>query len=137
MVIEAYGTHAADKPLEPMTIERRAVGPHDVLLDIAYCGVCHSDLHHVRAEWGVTYWPIVPGHEIVGHVTAVGHQVTRFKVGDTVGVGCLIDSCQHCASCEEGLEQFCENGNTLTYNTMVANEPAGHTLGGYAQNIIA
>jgi len=135
MKSKAYGAHASNKPLESMEIERRTPGPHDVQIDIAFCGVCHSDLHTVRSEWAGTRYPCVPGHEIVGHVSAVGAQVSGFKVGDTVGVGCLVDSCQHCASCGEGLEQFCENGFTGTYNGKTADAP-GHTLGGYAQQIV-
>ncbi len=135
MTTKAYGAYAADKKLEPMDIERRQPGPHDVRIDIAYCGVCHSDLHQVRSEWQGTRYPCVPGHEIVGHVTAIGAHVTGFKVGDTVGVGCLVDSCQHCASCAEGLEQFCENGWTGTYNSPTPDAP-GHTLGGYSQRIV-
>jgi uncharacterized zinc-type alcohol dehydrogenase-like protein len=135
MTTKAYGAYAADKPLEPIDIERRAPGPHDVQIDIAYCGVCHSDLHTVRSEWGGTLYPCVPGHEIVGHVSAVGGEVTGFKVGDTVGVGCMVDSCQHCAACDEGLEQYCENGMVGTYNGRTADAP-GHTLGGYSQRIV-
>ena len=135
MTTKAYGAHAADKPLEALDIQRRAPGAHDVQIDIAYCGVCHSDLHTVRSEWGGTLYPCVPGHEIVGHVTAVGSDVSGFKVGDTVGVGCLVDSCQHCHSCDEGLEQYCENGFTGTYNGNTADAP-GHTLGGYSQRIV-
>ena len=135
MTTKAYGAYAADKPLEGIDIERRAPGPHDVQIDIAYCGVCHSDLHTVRSEWGGTLYPCVPGHEIVGHVSAVGGDVTAFKVGDTVGVGCLVGSCQHCASCAEGLEQYCENGFTGTYNGPTKDAP-GHTLGGYSQRIV-
>jgi len=135
MSINAYGATAGDRPLEPLTITRREPGAHDVAIDIAYCGVCHSDLHQVRGEWEGTLYPCVPGHEIVGHVRAVGPEVTRFKVGDTVGVGCMVDSCQHCASCDEGLEQYCENGFTLTYNSPTDDAP-GHTLGGYAQQIV-
>ncbi|MGN2253746.1 NAD(P)-dependent alcohol dehydrogenase [Frateuria sp. GZRe12] len=135
MKTRAYGAHASDKPLEAIDIERRQPGPHDVQIDIAYCGVCHSDLHTVRSEWAGTLYPCVPGHEIVGHVSAVGSDVTGFKVGDTVGVGCLVDSCQHCASCGEGLEQFCENGFTGTYNGKTPDAP-GHTLGGYSQRIV-
>jgi alcohol dehydrogenase (NADP+) len=134
MVTKAYGAYAADKPLEPIDIERRAPGPSDVEIEIAFCGVCHSDLHTVRSEWGGTIYPCVPGHEIVGHVTAVGGEVTRFKVGDTVGVGCMVDSCQGCASCADGLEQYCENGFTATYNSPTQ-DPPGHTLGGYSQRI--
>jgi uncharacterized zinc-type alcohol dehydrogenase-like protein len=111
------------------------VGAHDVQIAIAYCGVCHSDLHQVRSEWDGTLYPCVPGHEIVGPVTAVGAHVDRFKVGDIVGVGCMVDSCQHCASCDEGLEQYCENGFTPTYNGQTEDAP-GHTLGGYSQSIV-
>jgi len=135
MMTKAYGAHSADKLLEPLDIERRAPGAHDVQIDIAFCGVCHSDLHTVRSEWGGTLYPCVPGHEIVGHVSAVGDAVTQFKVGETVGVGCLVDSCQRCASCAEGLEQYCENGFTGTYNGPTKDAP-GHTLGGYSQRIV-
>lgn len=135
MNTKAYGATAADKKLESMDIVRRQPGPHDVQIEIAYCGVCHSDLHQVRSEWAGTVYPCVPGHEIVGHVSAVGAHVTRYKVGDTVGVGCLVDSCQTCPSCDEGLEQFCENGWTGTYNSPTA-DPPGHTLGGYSQRIV-
>lgn len=135
----AYGTQAADQPLEAMRIERRDPGPHDVRIEILYCGVCHSDLHMARNEWGGTKYPAVPGHEIVGKVAAAGEHVTKFKVGDIVGVGCMVDSCQHCDSCAEGLEQYCENGFVATYN---GREPAGeklqyaHTLGGYSKEIV-
>ena len=135
MATIAYGAHGADKPVERMIIERRAPGAHDVQIDIAYCGVCHSDLHQVRAEWSGTIYPCVPGHEIVGRVSAVGADVTGFQVGDLVGVGCMVDSCQHCASCGEGLEQYCENGFTGTYNSPTPDAP-GHTLGGYSQQIV-
>lgn len=132
---KAWGAPAGDKPLEPMDIERRTPGAHDVQIEIAFCGVCHSDLHTVRSEWGGTLYPCVPGHEIVGQVTAVGAQVTRFKVGQTVGVGCLVGSCKRCPSCAEGLEQYCENGFVGTYNGPTADAP-GHTLGGYSQRIV-
>jgi uncharacterized zinc-type alcohol dehydrogenase-like protein len=135
MIVKAYGAYAADKPLEPLDIERRQPGSRDVQIEIAYCGVCHSDLHTVRSEWEGTLYPCVPGHEIAGHVTAVGGAVTRFKVGDTVGVGCMVNSCQHCPSCAEDLEQYCENGFTGTYNSPV-DEPPGHTVGGYSQQIV-
>ena len=135
MTTKAYGALASDKPLEPLDIQRRQPGPHDVQIDIAYCGVCHSDLHTVRSEWAGTLYPCVPGHEIVGHVSAVGNEVSGFKVGDTVGVGCLVGSCQHCASCGEGLEQFCQNGFVGTYNGKTGDAP-GHTLGGYSQRIV-
>ena len=135
MAIKAYGAFAADKPLEAMDITRRAVGPNDVQIEIAYCGVCHSDLHTVRSEWAGTLYPCVPGHEIVGRVSAVGGQVSRFKEGDVVGVGCLVDSCKHCHSCDDGLEQYCENGFVGTYNGPTSDAP-GHTLGGYSQAIV-
>jgi uncharacterized zinc-type alcohol dehydrogenase-like protein len=135
MPTHAYGANAADQPLQAMQIERRAPGPHDVQIDIAFCGVCHSDLHTVRSEWGGTKYPCVPGHEIVGHVSAIGAEVTGFHVGDTVGVGCLVDSCQHCSACAEGLEQYCQNGFVGTYNGKTA-DPPGHTLGGYSQRIV-
>lgn len=135
MTTKAYGAHAADKKLEAMDIERRAAGPHDVQIDIAYCGVCHSDLHTVRSEWGGTRYPCVPGHEIVGRVSAVGGDVKKFKVGDVVGVGCLVGSCQRCPACAEGLEQYCEIGFVGTYNGPTRDAP-GHTLGGYSQRIV-
>ena len=135
MTTKAYGAYAADKPLEAMEIERRAPGPRDVQIDIAFCGICHSDLHQVRSEWGGTLYPCVPGHEIVGHVSAVGGEVTGFSVGESVGVGCLVGSCQHCPSCAEGLEQYCEVGIVATYNGPTPDAP-GHTLGGYSQRIV-
>ena len=135
MTTKAYGAHAADQPVTAIDIERRAPGAGDVQIDIAYCGVCHSDLHTVRSEWPGTLYPCVPGHEIVGHVSAVGADVSGFKVGDIVGVGCLVDSCRHCASCDEGLEQYCTNGFVGTYNGPTPDAP-GHTLGGYAQRIV-
>jgi uncharacterized zinc-type alcohol dehydrogenase-like protein len=135
MTVKAYGAWAADKPLEPMDIERRPPGPRDVAIDILFCGVCHSDLHTVRAEWAGTLYPCVPGHEIVGRVAAVGGEVSKFAVGDLAGIGCLVGSCQHCPSCVEGLEQYCENGFVATYNSPTE-DPPGHTLGGYAQSIV-
>jgi uncharacterized zinc-type alcohol dehydrogenase-like protein len=130
----AYAAQAADKPLAPHAIERRTPGPHDVAIDILYCGVCHSDLHTARNEWGNTIYPSVPGHEIVGTVTAVGNDVKGFKVGDTVGVGCLVDSCGHCDSCKAGEENYCENGFTGTYNGPVFG--GENTYGGYSTNIV-
>ncbi|ARP85341.1 NAD(P)-dependent alcohol dehydrogenase [Bordetella genomosp. 9] len=134
MLVHAYGAHAGDKPLEPLRITRREPGPHDVQIAIAYCGVCHSDIHQVRAEWAGTLFPCVPGHEIVGRVAAVGAHVSRYRVGDLVGVGCIVDSCQHCHECEEGLENYCD-GMIGTYNSPTPDEP-GHTLGGYSQQIV-
>ena len=135
MTIKAWGAHAADKPIVALDIERRAPGPRDVQIEIAYCGICHSDLHTIRSEWGGTKYPCVPGHEIVGRVSAVGGEVRGHKVGDIVGVGCLVGSCKHCAACDEGLEQYCENGFVGTYNGPTADAP-GHTLGGYSQRIV-
>ena len=135
MAIRAYGAYAADKPIEPMEIERRQPGANDVQIEIAFCGVCHSDLHTVRSEWGGTLYPCVPGHEIVGHVSAVGDAVTGFEVGETVGVGCLVGSCQTCSACADGLEQYCEKGIIGTYNGPTS-DPPGHTLGGYSQRIV-
>ena len=134
-MVKAFGAVAADKPFEAMDIFRREPGPHDVVIDIAFCGVCHSDLHTARSEWGGTRYPCVPGHEIVGHVRAVGAHVSGFAVGDTVGVGCMVDSCQACSACEEGLEQFCEPGFTGTYNAK-SDEAPGHTLGGYSSSMV-
>ena len=135
MTTKAWGAHAADSPVVAIDIERRAPGPRDVQIEIAYCGICHSDLHTVRSEWPGTRYPCVPGHEIVGHVSAVGAEVNGFRIGDAVGVGCLVGSCGHCASCDEGLEQYCTNGFVGTYNGPTADAP-GHTLGGYSQRIV-
>src|SRR5690606_25538286 len=135
MSTKAYGARAADQPIVALDIQRRAPGPRDVQIDIAYCGICHSDLHTVRSEWPGTLYPCVPGHEIVGHVSAVGGGVDDVAVGDIVGVGCLVGSCRHGASCEEGLEQYCPNGFVGTYNGPAADAP-GHTLGGYSQRVV-
>lgn len=131
----AYAAQSATSPLAPWTFDRRAVGPNDVSIKIAYCGVCHSDVHTARGEWGGTRYPIVPGHEIVGTVTAVGGAVTQWKVGDTVGVGCIVDSCRTCASCQEHQEQFCEQGMTGTYNG-IERGTGNTTQGGYSQQIV-
>ena len=135
MTIRAYGAYAGNKPLEPMNIVRRDPGPRDVQIEIAYCGICHSDLHTVREEWGSTFYPCVPGHEIIGQVSAVGSEVTRFKVGQTVGVGCLVDSCRQCPSCADNLENYCKVGLVGTYGSPSEDAP-GHTLGGYSQRIV-
>ena len=114
---KAYAAPAASVPLEPFTLERRTPGAHDVQIDILFCGVCHSDLHQIRDEWGGSIFPMVPGHEIVGRVSAVGDHVQNFKVGDIAGVGCMVDSCRTCPSCQDGLEQYCETtGMVGTYN---------------------
>ncbi|MDX5984168.1 NAD(P)-dependent alcohol dehydrogenase [Sphingomonas echinoides] len=132
----AFAAHAADAPLAPFTFERRDPQPDDVAIDILFCGVCHSDLHTVRGEWGGTLYPCVPGHEIVGRVTAIGNNVTKFAVGDIAGVGCMVDSCGHCPSCNDGEEQYCETtGFVGTYN---GPDPVmgGHTMGGYSDHIV-
>jgi uncharacterized zinc-type alcohol dehydrogenase-like protein len=136
-MIPAHGYAAQDAahPLAPFNFNRRDPGPRDVQLDILYCGVCHSDLHMARNEWGFTTYPIVPGHEIVGRVTSTGRDVTRFKTGDIVGVGCLVDSCRTCASCRDGDEQYCETGFTLTYNSP-ERQTGRMTYGGYSNRIV-
>src|SRR5215468_7446374 len=111
-----YAAKSPTSLLEPFNFERREPGPHDVLIDILYCGVCHSDIHQARDEWGGSIYPMVPGHEIVGRVATVGSNVTRWKVGDVVGVGCFVDSCRECSACRAGEEQYCERGSTPTYN---------------------
>ncbi|CAN5145558.1 NAD(P)-dependent alcohol dehydrogenase [soil metagenome] len=131
---DAYGTAAGSEPLAPMQITRREPGPEDVLLEIAFCGVCHTDIHLSRDEWGFSMYPLVPGHEIVGHVAAVGDRVTRFKVGDAVGVGCFVDSCRVCEYCAAGEEQFCNEGATLTYNSK-ERDGRNLTFGGYSTQV--
>ena len=134
MTTKAYGARASDLPLESMDITRRAVGAHDVQIDIAYCGLCHSDIHQVRSEWAGTHYPCVPGHEIVGRVSAVGADTTGFQAGDLVGVGCIVDSCRQCGECEEGLENYCDH-MVGTYNGHTPDAP-GWTQGGYSQKIV-
>lgn len=134
MKINAIGACSGTQPLEPMKITRRDPGAHDVQIAIAYCGVCHSDIHQARAEWAGTLYPCVPGHEIVGRVIATGAQVTGFQPGDLVGVGCIVDSCKACEECAEGLENYCDH-MVGTYNFPTADAP-GHTLGGYSQQIV-
>lgn len=133
--VRAYAAQDAQSPIAPFEIERRAPGRGDVQIEILYSGVCHSDIHQARSEWGPSLYPIVPGHEIVGRVTAVGEGVEGFKVGDLAGVGCMVDSCQHCDSCAEGLEQYCENGNTQTYNGR-ERQSGAITFGGYSTSIV-
>lgn len=131
----AYAAQNAQTPLAPFSFERRQLRDNDVQIEILYCGVCHSDLHQARNEWGNSVYPMVPGHEIVGRVTAVGRNVVKFKTGDLAGVGCMVDSCQTCTSCKDNLEQFCESGMTPTYNGY---ERDGETLaqGGYSSGIV-
>ncbi|HVX43833.1 MAG TPA: NAD(P)-dependent alcohol dehydrogenase [Mycobacteriales bacterium] len=132
--VTAYATPAAKAPYQKTTIERRDVGPKDVLIDIAYAGICHSDIHTAREEWGGAIFPLVPGHEIAGIVSEVGSQVTRHKVGDRVGVGCMVDSCRECAPCRNGEEQYCEKGNVGTYNSI--GKDGQPTYGGYSSQIV-
>jgi alcohol dehydrogenase (NADP+) len=131
----AFGAAAADQPLASLAIERREPGPRDISIDILFCGVCHSDLHTARGEWGQREWPIVPGHEIVGRIGAVGAEVEGFAVGDLAGVGCMVDSCRTCASCAEGLEQYCEAGNVQTYGGL-EKETGRMTHGGYSSAVV-
>ena len=132
----AFGNKAPELPLEPLTIQRRDPGAGDVAIEILFCGVCHSDLHTARGEWSGTCYPCVPGHEIVGRAVAVGEKVHRFKVGDIVGVGCMVDSCRTCPSCQESEEQYCTGtGFVGTYNGD-DRHLGGHTLGGYSKHIV-
>lgn len=137
MKAHGYANHSPIDPLVPFALERREPLPDDVAINILYCGICHSDIHSARDEWGGTHYPFVPGHEIIGRVSAVGGEVTRFKAGDLVGVGCLVDSCRECEACNEGLEQYCENGWTGTYGSedKIGGTPHSHTLGGYSNKI--
>ncbi len=132
----AYGVDSATSELARRTVVRRNPGPNDVELDILYCGVCHSDLHQVRNEWHNTVYPCVPGHEIVGRVRALGAQVQRFKVGDLVGVGCMVDSCQSCPNCQAGVEQYCTTGATFTYNSPDVHLADATTYGGYSKTVV-
>jgi len=132
---KAYAATSATSPLTPFQIERRAVGPQDVQIEIAYCGICHSDIHQVRDEWGRSLYPMVPGHEIVGRVTAVGSQVKAFQVGDLAGVGCMVNSCRTCPSCQRHLEQFCEKGASWSYNSTEMDRRTP-TFGGYSSSIV-
>ena len=133
--IKAFGTQAAEKPLEQITIQRREINAQDIEIEILYCGVCHSDIHTARNDWGGTIYPAVPGHEIVGKITSVGSDVTKFKVGDLAGVGCLVDSCRTCDSCKKDLEQYCLTGFTGTYNGK-DKHLGGHTFGGYSEKVV-
>ena len=130
-----YAAETARAPLTPFTFDRREPGPTDVQIDILFCGVCHSDIHTARDEWGGAAFPVVPGHEIVGRVTAVGANVTSFKPGDLAGVGCMVDSCRHCQQCSDGFEQFCDNGTIFTYNSPDAHT-GGTTYGGYSKSVV-
>jgi uncharacterized zinc-type alcohol dehydrogenase-like protein len=133
--VKAYATPAQDQPLAPFSINRREPGPHDVQIDILYCGVCHSDLHQARGDWGNSLFPMVPGHEIIGRVVKVGEHVTKLKVGDLAGVGCMVDSCRVCEPCEADLEQYCVEGCTLTYNGRERGSKQ-LTFGGYSEQVV-
>ena len=134
MQTHAYAAAKAHQPLAPFTFERRDPGPEDVLIDILFCGVCHSDIHQVRDEWGIGLFPMVPGHEIIGRVKQLGAQAKRLKIGDLVGVGCFVDSCRSCGPCKQGDEQFCAQGCAFTYNS-TSMDRATRTYGGYATQI--
>lgn len=132
--VKGYAATAVNAPLGPYSFERREPREHDVAIDIHHCGICHSDIHQVRDEWGGSIFPMVPGHEIAGVVTSVGNKVKKYKVGDKVGVGCFVDSCRHCEQCTKGLEQYCTEGLVLTYN---GREHDGTpTMGGYSDRIV-
>lgn len=133
--VKAFGTQAPDADLKQMNIERRDVTSKDVEIEILYCGVCHSDLHTARNDWGGTVYPAVPGHEIVGRVTKVGNEVTKFKAGDLAAVGCMVDSCRTCESCKHDLEQYCLNGFTGTYNGKDKHSGT-QTFGGYSEKVV-
>ncbi|WP_150756711.1 alcohol dehydrogenase catalytic domain-containing protein, partial [Pseudomonas fluorescens] len=130
-----YAAQSATTPLAPVKFERRSPRPDDVAIEILYCGVCHSDIHQARNEWGIAVYPLMPGHEIVGKVTAVGANVTQHKVGDLVGVGCMVDSCRSCEACQANLEQYCLEGPTLTYATPDRID-GSNTMGGYSDSIV-
>ena len=132
---KAYAAHDAVSPLSPFSFERRETGAHDVQIEILYCGVCHSDIHQARGEWGNSIFPMVPGHEIVGRIIKVGNHVTKFKVGDLAGVGCFVDSCRTCPNCLSGEEQFCDNGMVGTYNGY-EKDGTTPTFGGYSTQIV-
>lgn len=131
---KAYAATSATTPLGPFSFDRREPGEHDVSIDIKFCGICHTDIHQARNEWGNSEYPMVPGHEIAGIVTAVGSKVTKFKAGDKVGVGCFVDSCRVCPQCKRGLEQYCAKGTVFTYNSK--DKQGKRTMGGYSERIV-
>lgn len=133
--VRGYAALQANAPLTPFSFQRREVGPHDVRIEILYAGICHSDLHQAHADWGAAIFPMVPGHEIIGRVAAIGSHVVKLKVGDYAGVGCIVDSCLHCSACDDDLEQYCEHSPTLTYNGM-ERDGVTPTFGGYSDQIV-
>ncbi|MGE3976968.1 MAG: alcohol dehydrogenase catalytic domain-containing protein, partial [Nitrospira sp.] len=134
LATKGYAAMAAKERLRPFSFERREVGPQDVLITISHCGICHSDIHQACNEWGISLFPMVPGHEIIGTVAQIGMAVTTFKVGDRAGVGCFVDSCRTCTACREGLEQYCDGGTLWTYS---GQDKAGRmTQGGYSSQIV-
>jgi uncharacterized zinc-type alcohol dehydrogenase-like protein len=135
-IVKAYGASSSQSPIEPLNIQRRDLRPNDVHVEIFYCGICHSDIHTVRSEWAGTVYPVVPGHEIVGKVKAVGSAVTQFTVGQTVGVGVMVDSCRTCKNCKSNHEQYCEEGMTGTYNAPERDGSGMLTMGGYSAEIV-
>ncbi|ADM96479.1 NAD(P)-dependent alcohol dehydrogenase [Dickeya dadantii] len=136
MKVLGYAAQSSAAPLAPFHFTRRTPRPDDVVVEILYCGVCHSDLHQARNDWGFSHYPLVPGHEIIGRVTAVGAGVTKFKPDDLVGIGCMVDSCRECQPCKQGLEQYCDEGNVQTYNGVDRHDHLP-TYGGYSQQIVA
>jgi alcohol dehydrogenase (NADP+) len=134
LTVNAYAARSATEPLGPIVIERRSLGPHDVLIEIKYTGICHTDIHHTRADWRDEHYPLVPGHEIAGIVADVGSAVTKHSVADRVGVGCMVNSCRECSNCRAGQQQYCINGNTLTYGVLDADGTI--TQGGYSTHIV-
>ncbi len=135
-IVKAFGTGAVDKPLEAMDIKRRELQPKDIEFEVLYCGICHSDLHQIKNDFGGTMWPIVPGHEIVGRVTRVGSEVTKFKAGDLAAVGCIVDSCGQCQHCKESLEMFCVEGVTFSFNSPDTYMEGDHTYGGFSKTYV-
>lgn len=131
-----YAASTATSALAPIEFERREPGSHDLVLELLYCGICHSDIHYARNEWGYSRFPIVPGHEMVGRVTSIGSEVSNFKVGDLAGIGCFIDSCRQCPSCQDNEEQYCEKGVTMTYGGKERKDTAVITQGGYSTNYV-
>jgi len=135
ITVKAYGSEAIDTSLHDIEIQRRVIQSHDIELEVLYCGVCHTDLHMIKNDFGGTLWPIVPGHEIVGRITAVGNHVKNFKIGDLAAIGCIVDSCGNCEYCNDGIEQFCDEGVTFSFNSE-DKISGGHTFGGFSKTYV-